>query len=83
MEGGVAGLMFPALFALVFMGVPIAFALMTTSLAFGWLAFGDGIGLQLLNRLLEIASSFLFAAVPMFVLMGAVLEAGDRHERSG
>ena len=45
MEGGVAGLMFPALFALVFMGVPIAFALMATSLAFGWLAFGDAIGL--------------------------------------
>ena len=81
MEGGVAGLMFPALFALVFMGVPIAFALMTTSLAFGWLAFGDGIGLQLLNRLLEIASSFLFAAVPMFVLMGAVLERSGLAER--
>ena len=81
MEGWLAGLMFPALFALVFMGVPIAFALMTTSLAFGWLAFGDGIGLQLLNRLLEIASSFLFAAVPMFVLMGAVLERSGLAER--
>jgi TRAP-type mannitol/chloroaromatic compound transport system permease large subunit len=80
-EGWLAGLMFPALFALVFMGVPVAFALMTTSLAFGWLAFGDAIGLQLLNRLLEIAQSFLFAAVPMFVLMGAVLERSGLAER--
>lgn len=81
-EGGlVAGLMFPAMFALIFLGAPIAFALMATSLAFGWLAFEDAVGVQLLNRLLEVTQGFLFAAVPMFVLMGAVLERSGLAER--
>lgn len=76
-----AALMFPALFALILLGIPVAFALIATAAAFGWLFFGAAIGPQLYGRLLEVAQGFTFAAVPMFILMGAVLERSGLAER--
>ncbi len=73
--------MFPALFTLILAGLPISFGLIATSLVFGWIAFGETLGLQLFNRVTEITSSFVFAAVPMFILMGALLERSGTAER--
>lgn len=73
--------MFPALFALILAGLPVSFSLIGTSLVFGWIAFGPSLGLQLFNRVTEISSSFVFAAVPMFILMGALLERSGTAER--
>ena len=73
--------MFPALFVLILAGLPISFGLIATSLVFGWIAFGHSLGLQLFNRVTEITSSFVFAAVPMFILMGALLERSGTAER--
>ena len=73
--------MFPALFVLILAGLPISFGLIATSLVFGWIAFGPSLGLQLFNRVTEITSSFVFAAVPMFILMGALLERSGTAER--
>ena len=61
-----AALMFPALFLLVFLGIPI---------------FKDFIGLQLYGSILQTATQYLLSAVPPFVLMGAVLERSGIAER--
>ena len=67
-------LMFLALFVLVFSGVPVAFALIMISVAFGYSVFGDLIFLQLYGPLLSTASNFVLAAIPLFIFMGAILE---------
>jgi tripartite ATP-independent transporter DctM subunit len=67
-------LMFPALFALVFAGLPVSLSLVIIAVAFGVFAFGDLIFLQLYGAILTTASNFTLASIPLFVLMGAVLE---------
>jgi tripartite ATP-independent transporter DctM subunit len=76
-----AAWMFPALFALVFLGVPVSFALIATSAAFGYVFFGAALGQQMLGRLLELNAGFAFAAVPAFIFMGSVLERSGIAER--
>jgi tripartite ATP-independent transporter DctM subunit len=70
----ISALMFPVLFALIFMGIPVGFALIGTSFVFGIFAFGDGVGNILYLRTLGVAASPVLAAIPLFVLMGFVLE---------
>lgn len=67
-------LMFCALFALVFAGLPVAFSLIIVAVGFGYMVFGDGIILQLYGSILSAASNFVLAAIPLFILMGAILE---------
>ena len=66
-------LMFPALLFLIFMGVPVAFALMGVAFVFGLLAFGEASFFLYTQKIEEIAGNFILAAVPMFVFMGAML----------
>ncbi|WP_459614758.1 TRAP transporter large permease [Bordetella sp. 2513F-2] len=74
MNPTVAVLMFPLLFALVLAGVPIAFALTIVAAAGGWFAFGPGLFEQLYGGVYTAATNFILSAIPMFVLMGAILE---------
>jgi len=75
MNPWIAGLMFPMLFVLIFAGLPIAFALTLTAAVAGWFAFGSGIMFdQLYNGIYGAATNFVLSAIPMFVLMGALLE---------
>ena len=74
-------LMFLALFALVFAGVPVAFALIIVSVGFGYTVFGDLIFLQLYGPLLSTASNFVLAAIPLFIFMGAILERSGIAKR--
>lgn len=74
MEIPVAALMVPALFLLVFLGIPVAYSLMAVALAFGIAEFGWGLGEQFHSRIVGVSSSFVLAAVPLFVFMGAMLE---------
>ncbi|MDO6616508.1 TRAP transporter large permease subunit [Pacificibacter sp. 1_MG-2023] len=74
-------LMFAALFVLVFVGVPVAFSLMIIAIAFGYTVFGDLIILQLYGPLLNTASNFVLAAIPLFIFMGAVLERSGIAKR--
>ncbi|MBL8705161.1 MAG: TRAP transporter large permease subunit [Rhodospirillales bacterium] len=76
-----AAFMFPALFALVFLGVPVSFSLIVIGAGFGLPFFGATLGQQLLGRLLEVASGFAFASVPAFIFMGALLERSGIAER--
>ena len=77
----VAGLMFPALFVLILGGLPIAFALTLVSVAGGWMAFGPSAIAQLYGSFYSAATNFILSAIPMFILMGAILERSGIAER--
>jgi tripartite ATP-independent transporter DctM subunit len=76
-----AGLMFPCLFLLIFLGIPIAFALLTTAALFALPIFGDRVALQLYSGVTQTASNFVLSAVPPFVFMGFMLERSGIAER--
>ena len=73
--------MFAALFVLVFAGLPVAFSLIIVAVGFGYMVFGDLIFLQLYGPLLQTASNFVLAAIPLFIFMGAVLERSGIAKR--
>lgn len=62
------------MFVLIFLGVHVAFALMGTALVFGYLAFKGVVIFQIMDKIEDIASNFVLAAVPLFVFMGTMLE---------
>ncbi|MCC6608200.1 MAG: TRAP transporter large permease subunit [Burkholderiales bacterium] len=66
--------MLAAMFVLVFLGVHVAFALSGTALVFGLMVFKGAIIFQLMEKIEDIASNFVLAAVPLFVFMGTLLE---------
>ena len=66
--------MFPALLALIFIGVPVAFSLMTVALVFGVAQFGESVVVIFAHRVEEVGGSHILAAVPLFIFMGAMLE---------
>ena len=74
-------LMFPALFALIFAGFPVAFALLGVAFVFGLYAFGDAVFFQFTQKIEDVASNFVLAAVPLFVFMGAMLERSGIAEQ--
>lgn len=73
--------MFPALFALIFLGYPVAFSLMGVAFVFGLLTFGDAAFFQFTQKIEDLASNFVLAAVPLFVFMGSMLERSGIAER--
>ncbi|MEX2629249.1 MAG: TRAP transporter large permease subunit [Tistlia sp.] len=66
--------MFPVLFLLIFLGFPVAFALMSVAFVFGVMMFDMAAFFQFTQKVEEVASNFVLAAVPLFVFMGAMLE---------
>lgn len=74
-------LMFPALFVLVFLGIPVAFSLIVIAIVFGYAFFGDMIGIQAFRFLDSVASTYILAAIPLFIFMGAMLERSGIAER--
>lgn len=73
--------MFPALFALIFFGFPVAFSLLGVAFGFGLYAFGDAVFFQFIQKIEDVASNFVLAAVPLFVFMGAMLERSGIAEQ--
>jgi tripartite ATP-independent transporter DctM subunit len=73
--------MFPALFALILLGFPIAFSLIGVALVFGYFTYQDAYVYQLIGRVESISSNFILAAVPLFIFMGSVLERSGIAER--
>jgi len=67
-------LMLPVAFILMFMGVQVAFSMMITAVLFGLVIFGNRVIFQFIEKMEDISSNFVFAAVPLFVFMGAMLE---------
>jgi tripartite ATP-independent transporter DctM subunit len=70
-----------AMFVLVFLGVQVAFALSGTALIFGYLVFKGAVIFQFMEKIEDIASNFVLAAVPLFVFMGTMLERSGIAEQ--
>jgi tripartite ATP-independent transporter DctM subunit len=74
-------LMLPVAFVLMFLGVQVAFAMMITAVLFGMVTFGDKVVYQFIEKIDDLSSNFVFAAVPLFVFMGAMLEKSGIADR--
>src|SRR5215213_3904384 len=66
--------MLPVAFALMFLGFPVAFCMMITAVLFGLVVFGDRVVHQFIEKINDLSTNFVFAAVPLFVFMGSMLE---------
>lgn len=77
----VALFMFAPLMVLIFLGVPVAFALISVALVFGIWEFGDATVYLFVAKVQEITSSHVLAAAPLFVFMGAMLERSGTASR--
>ncbi|MCR4264649.1 TRAP transporter large permease subunit [Nitratireductor sp. ZSWI3] len=66
--------MFAMLFALLLLGIPLAYVTLLVALIFavGW--FGPASVPLITSRVYSFVSSFVFVSVPMFVLMAALLD---------
>ena len=73
--------MFPVLFALVFLGIPVAISLLVTALLFGLAEFGSVFPTKIHGSLRDTSSNFILAAIPLFIFMGAMLERSGIAER--
>lgn len=67
-------LMLPVAFTLMFLGLHVAFSMMIAAVLFGLGIFGNRVVFQFIEKIEDISSNFVFAAVPLFVFMGAMLE---------
>lgn len=73
--------MFPAILLALFLGFPVAFSLMGVALFFGLATFGDAVIFQFVQKVEDVGSNFVLAAVPLFVFMGSMLERSGIAER--
>ena len=73
--------MFPALFLLVFMGIPVSFSMIGLSFGFGYWFFGDTLGLQMFSRLQDVSQNYVLTVLPLFIFMGAALERSGIAEK--
>jgi tripartite ATP-independent transporter DctM subunit len=73
--------MLPVAFALMFLGFPVAFCMMVTAVLFGLVVFGDRVVYQFIEKIDDISSNFVLAAVPLFVFMGSMLERSGIADR--
>ena len=73
--------MLPVAFALMFLGFPVAFCMMITAVLFGLAVFGDKVVYQFIEKIDDLSTNFVFAAVPLFVFMGAMLERSGIADR--
>ncbi|WP_302479648.1 TRAP transporter large permease [Ruegeria arenilitoris] len=73
--------MFACLFVMIGFGVPIAFAMMGTAVAFGYAAFGPAVAFQLVDKVGEVTTNFVFSAIVLFVFMGSMLAEARIAER--
>jgi tripartite ATP-independent transporter DctM subunit len=73
--------MLPVAFALMFLGIQVMFSMMITAVLFGLVIFGDKVVHQFIEKIDDLSSNFVFAAVPLFVFMGAMLEKSGIADR--
>jgi tripartite ATP-independent transporter DctM subunit len=73
--------MLPTAFVLMFLGFPVAFCLMVTAVLFGLVVFGDRVVFQFIEKIDDLSSNFVLAAVPLFVFMGSMLERSGIADR--
>jgi tripartite ATP-independent transporter DctM subunit len=74
-------LMLPVAFGLMFLGVQVVFSMMITAVLFGLVVLGDKVVHRFIEQIDDLSSSFVFAAIPLFVFMGAMLEKSGIADR--
>ncbi len=74
MMGAGSLLIFPLLLTFLFLGFPVAFSMLAAGAIFGYATFGDAFVFQAMEKIEDVASNFVLAAVPLFVFMGSMLE---------
>lgn len=67
-------IMFVFLFLFILLGFPVAFSLALVAAGGGYVLFQDMFILQLYRQIVKVSSDFILASIPLFILMGAVLE---------
>jgi TRAP-type mannitol/chloroaromatic compound transport system permease large subunit len=67
-------LMVGGLFVLILAGIPVAFAIAATGLAFGLAGFGTDLFNLLPARIFGVVTNYTMLAIPLFVFMGVLLE---------
>jgi len=67
-------LMFAVVTLLIFLRVPVAFSMLLTALIFGLALWGEATFNIILNAFWVVMNNFLYVAVPLFVLMSALLQ---------
>ena len=67
-------IMFAFLFLFILLGFPVAFSLALVAAGGGYVIFQDMFLLQLYRQVVKVSSDFILASIPLFILMGAVLE---------
>lgn len=65
----------------ILLGFPIAFTLMAMGLFFGYLGMGDRVFDLLIQRTYAVMSSDVLLSVPLFVLMGYIIERANILDR--
>ena len=81
-EPDILGVVMLALFVVfILLGFPIAFTLMAMGVGFGWLALGDAIFSLLVQRAYAVMANDVLISVPLFVLMGYVIERANILDR--
>ncbi|WP_211848994.1 TRAP transporter large permease [Neoroseomonas eburnea] len=82
MSDGALGLLQLFLFLFfIMLGFPIAFTLMAMGLFFGYLGMGDRIFDLLVQRTYSVMSNDVLISVPLFVLMGYIIERANILDR--
>ena len=74
-------LMFGLLLLLCILGVPIAFVLGGLAVIFGLLGWGPSVFLMFVSRGFNMMSNYILVAVPLFILMGYLMEQSGIAER--
>ncbi|KDE39047.1 TRAP-type C4-dicarboxylate transport system, large permease component [Nitrincola lacisaponensis] len=67
-------LMFLFLFGFILLGLPVAFSLTLVAAGAGYILFQDMFLMQLYRQVVKVSSDFILASIPLFILMGAILE---------
>ncbi|MDI5932474.1 TRAP transporter large permease subunit [Halomonas kalidii] len=73
--------MFPLLFTMLLIGVPVAFAMLATATIFGYMVFDQALIHQFIEKISDVASNYVLAAVTLFVFMGCMLERAGIAKR--
>ena len=74
--------MFPALIVAILTGFPVALTMLALAVIFGLQSFGlVGLQYQFIQKIEEVATAQVLAAVPLFIFMGAMFEASGIASR--
>lgn len=80
-EAALPAIMFALVLVGVLSGYPIAFVLGGLALTFGFVAWGPEVVPSLFFRTFAVMKTYIFAAIPLFVFMGIMLERSGSSER--